>query len=254
VLFNVVDLNSLGLDIGALEEALIGNLPVVGETHRSVVRELLTADATLSMADVGALHGSIIIFRCVRNHSSEHKVHTLHGALGEEHPVGHSTLMDVIFEVEFSTSGHGGISVMNKLFEAWDVGDCHRGLCGLAGDVVVSNSQVVPEFVHFDAVPSSTLNGEVDTLVVLLGAQVDSDHSMDISGIRVVNVELQSEVTVAHTGNVGFHIDFSDSFTGIYGSFQVEHEIFEEGFQSTIYCNSGQADARESKFFSGVGW
>jgi len=123
MMFYMENFHILHVDVGLDKESFIWYLPVIREAHWSVVWELLTTDAALAVTVMGSFHGLPVVFSSIIDDHGQYEVHAFTGALRKEHPVGDTTLVDVVFIMQFSSGRDGGISVVHKRLEAWNVGD-----------------------------------------------------------------------------------------------------------------------------------
>lgn len=196
------------LDVMAMiKQALVGDSPIEWESHGLVVGVFRPMDSALGVRHV-ILKFLDIVSGGVGDGDPKDEVHALRSALGDEHPVGDATLLSEGLEMDLSAGGHGSVCVVDQPGEAGDVGDGDGRLGRLALEHVHSVVEMVPEFIHFDAVPSAFIHGKLDTLVVGLGAEINPDDGMGISGIIVLDAKFVCEIPMIEAGHVGFHIDW----------------------------------------------
>lgn len=88
------NLDDLTVDIITCQvDTLVLDLSVVRETHGLMVWVLASLDTALAVAVVTSFKTLMIILSSIANHHCQPEVHTLRGALRQQHPVWEPTLV-----------------------------------------------------------------------------------------------------------------------------------------------------------------
>merc|ERR1711921_15137 len=188
------------------------------------------------------------IFFAIGNDNHQVELHTLFIAFGNEEPVGQASGTHKRLEKGVITS----LSMFKDFDKTWWVWDGYGGLPGLTGDCIGTSSQFDPEPVQLNGMPTTLIEGELNTIVVLVRPGEDTDCSQVFFTV-VVDNNLVGKVLVVETRDEGGDFYISDFLCVINSIDEIVFKVFKVGFQLSFNCYLADCNSSKFQLFLGVG-